>query len=260
MQEPVDDMLLCAYVDGELDAIAGREIETLAARNPAVREQIEMFRASGDLLRRALSEAPFTEVPPGLKQAAEQKMFRPALSSRSWSALAAVATLLLGLGLGSALMRFVEHGSVLPRSAVAGIMHDIAEYHPVYAREVEHLVEVPASRREHLEQWLGERIGLALRAPDLSAYGLRFQGGRLIALHDHALAQLMYTGPSDQRVALCVAKLQGKQSDGTESLVDGGLKLYGTSKGGHIFVIVGPAGDPLVDRLSTDLPALLTSS
>lgn len=258
MQEPVDDMLLCAYLDGELDAIAGREIETLAARNPAVREQIEMFRAAGDLLRRALSEAPFTEVPLGLKQAAGREMVRPA--SRSWPALAAVAMLLLGLGLGSALTRFIEHGSVLPRSAIAGIMHDIAEYHPIYAREVEHLVEVPASRREHLEQWLGDRVGLALRAPDLSAHGLRFQGGRLIALHDHALAQLMYTGPGNQRVALCVAKLQGKQSEGTESLEDGGLKLYGTSKDGHVFVIVGPAGDPLVDRLSTDLPALLTAS
>lgn len=260
MQEPVDDMLLCAYVDGELDAIAGREIETLAARNPAVRAQIEMFRASGDLLRRALSEAPFTEVPLGLKQVAGREMVRPALSSRSWSALAAVATLLLGLGLGSALTRFVEHGSVLPKSAVAGIMHDIAEYHPVYAREVEHLVEVPASRREHLEQWLGDRVGLALKAPDLGVYGLRFQGGRLIALHDHALAQLMYTGPNDQRVALCVAKLQGKQTEGIESLVEGDLKLHGVSKGGHIFVVVGPADDPLVDRLSTELLGLLTAS
>jgi len=186
-------------------------------------------------------------------------MFRTELSSRSWSALPAVAILLLGLGIGAALTRLVEHGTVLPRSAVAGIMHDIAEYHPIYAREVEHLVEVPASRREHLEQWLGERVGLALKAPDLSAHGLHFQGGRLIALHDHALAQLMYTGPSDQRVALCVARLRGKLSEGTESLVDGGLKLYGTSKGGHVFVVVGPAGDPLVDRLSTGLPALLTA-
>jgi anti-sigma factor RsiW len=260
MQEPVDDMLLCAYVDGELDAIAGREIETLAALNPAVREQIEMFRASGDLLRQALSEAPFAEVPLGLQRAAGRKMFQTELPSRSWSILAAVATLLLGLGLGSALTRFIEHGSVLPKSAIAGIMHDIAEYHPVYAREVEHLVEVPASQHEHLEQWLGERVGLALKAPDLSAYGLRFQGGRLIALHDHALAQLMYTGPGDQRVALCVAKLQGKQPESTESLVDGGLKLHGVSKGGHVFVVVGPAGDPLVDRLSADLPALLTAS
>jgi anti-sigma factor RsiW len=263
MHKLIEDTLLCAYVDGELDPQAAREVEALAAHNPAVRDRIRMFRQSRNLLHGALSEGEFAEVPHRLQRSAERMIFRAKL--RSWTrsvprdALSAVAALLLGIGIGAALLQFIEHGTVLPRTAVAAVMHEVAEYHPVYAREVEHLVEVPASRREHIEEWLGDRVGLAFKAPDLSRYEFRYQGARLVALHDQVLAQLMYTGPNDQRIALCITKLKGRPSERLETLVEGGLKLLGVSKGGHVFLVVGPADEPIVERLAADLPGLLTS-
>jgi hypothetical protein len=44
-----------------------------------------------------------------------------------------------------------------------------------------------------------------------------------------------------------------------ETLVEGGLKRLGVSKGGHVFLVVGPADEPIVERLAVDLPGLLTS-
>jgi anti-sigma factor RsiW len=263
MQTPVDDILLCAYVDGELDPSTAREVEKLAAHDPAVRGRIAMFRRSRDLLQAALSQPQYGDVPAHLLTWAERAVFRarPQAATTSWSRRAlAAAALVIALGIGAAVTRLVEHGTVLPPSGVAAVMHEVAEYHPVYVREVEHLVEVPASRREHIEEWLGERVGLALRAPDLSAYGLTFQGARLVALHDQALAQLMYTGEKEQRVALCVTKLVGSPSEKLQSIVEYGLKLYGLSRGEHVFLVVGPAGEPVVDRLATDLPSLLARS
>ncbi|HEX5868216.1 MAG TPA: hypothetical protein VFY72_10970, partial [Beijerinckiaceae bacterium] len=165
-----DDKLLCALADGELDANAARDIEALAERHPAVRERIALYRRSGDLLRAALSDADFADVPRGLEDTIDRALRRKQDRSKkpAWLRQASVAAaLVVGIASGAAITRYVEHGAVLPRSAVAAVMREVAEYHPVYAREVEHLAEVPASRREHIEAWLGERLGLALKAPDL---------------------------------------------------------------------------------------------
>jgi anti-sigma factor RsiW len=260
MQEPVDDSLLCAYADGELDAVTAREIETLAAHNPVLRQRIALFQQSRDLMKAAWSRASCSAIPGHLRSSIEQAVYgsrrRATTHSRMRWGLAA-AVLLIAFGLGATVMRLVEHGTVLPRSGVATVLHEIAEYHPVYAREVEHLVEVAASRREHIEEWLGDRVGLKLRVPDLSSHGLTFRGARLIAVHDQALAQLMYTGEKEQRVAICVTRLVGRPSPAIESLLQDGIKLHGLSKGAHVFLVVGPVDEPAVDQLATDIPSLL---
>src|SRR5216684_1741531 len=43
------------------------------------------------------------------------------------------------------------------------LLDEIADYHVLYAREDEHLVEVPADRREHIEAWLGDRLEREIR-------------------------------------------------------------------------------------------------
>jgi anti-sigma factor RsiW len=257
MHAPVDETLLCAYVDGELDPEKSREIELLAARNPVVQGRIEMYRRSARLLREALSDSRFTEVPPRIRQAAD----RAILWSRVRPPLRTAAALVLGLGIGAAVTWLAIEQAFLPRDSVGQIMRDVADYHPTYAREDEHLVEVPASRREHIEAWLGDRVGYPLKAPDLDAYGLRFEGARLVALHNHALAQLMYTGRQGQRIALCVTRAIGRTTEGRASMLEeAGLRLHAVVKGHHVFLVVGPADEPALGRLAPGLPALLTRS
>jgi anti-sigma factor RsiW len=256
----MDDTVLCAYVDGELDARSAHEVEVAASSNPGLRRRIEMFQRSRKLLRAALSEDRFVDVPPRLKQT-----IRNARSPSRWQiaarpyALAMAAGVVLCLALGAAAMRLIEHGYILPVSGVGFVLREVAEYHPVYAREEEHLVEVAASRREHIEEWLGGRLGLDLKAPDLVARGLTFRGARLVALENQVLAQLMYTDAAKQRYALCATKLVGAPGRGFETLVENGLRLRGVSHGEHVFLIVGPDDTPLVDELARDLPALLSS-
>jgi anti-sigma factor RsiW len=255
----MDDTVLCAYVDGELDARSAHEVEVAASSNPVLRRRIEMFQRSRKLLRAALSEDRFIEVPPRLEQTIRnaRSPSRWQMAVRRYAALA--AGVVLCLALGAAAMRLIEHGHILPISGVGFVLREVAEYHPVYAREEEHLVEVPASRREHIEEWLGARIGLGLKAPDLVDRGLTFRGARLVALEDQVLAQLMYTDAGKRRYALCATKLVGAPGRGFETLVENGLRLRGVSHGEHVFLIVGPDDAPLVDELARDLPALLSS-
>jgi len=260
MQMP-DDALLCAFADGELEKKAAREIEALAAQYPAVRERIEMFRRSAHLVRFAFPEGHFADIPPDLQRQVEDATSTRRVKPRDWARQALVAAVLVfGIAFGATVTRYLEHGTVLPRSAVAAVMYEVAEYHPTYARETEHLVEVPASRREHIEQWLGARVGLDLKAPDLTVQGLTFRGARLVPLEDQVLAQLMYTDQTERRIALCVTKLVGRPSDTLQTLVDGGLKLHGVSKGQHIFLVVGPEDSAILDQIADQLPTLLTQS
>ena len=50
------DALLVAYVDGELDAEASREIEKLIAADPRAQRAIELYRETSGLLRAACGE------------------------------------------------------------------------------------------------------------------------------------------------------------------------------------------------------------
>lgn len=82
------------------------------------------------------------------------------------------------------------------------MMDEIAAYHLVYARQTEHLAEVPAERREHIEAWLGSLLNRSLKVPDLSSQGLKFEGARLLAIDAYPVAQLLWSREHGDPVAL----------------------------------------------------------
>jgi len=69
----------------------------------------------------------------------------------------------------------------------------------------------------------------------------------------------MYTDEAERRLALCVTPLVGSPSETIETIVENGLKLRGLSKGRHVFLVVGPADAPAIDRVAPRLPTLLAS-
>src|SRR3954468_7961377 len=88
----------------------------------------------------------------------------------------------------------------------AEFMAEVAKYHSVYARETEHLAEVPASRKDHIEEWLGARLERKLSVPDLSPAGWTFEGGRRLVEDDQPIAQLLYVAPGRQPIAVCITR------------------------------------------------------
>lgn len=65
----VDDVMLMAYVDGEVDAETAREIETAIARDPALAVRARNFRDSGAFARAAFAESLHEPVPDRLVSA-----------------------------------------------------------------------------------------------------------------------------------------------------------------------------------------------
>lgn len=252
-----DDLMLMAYADGELDAQAAAEVEAALTANPALADRLAMFIESAELLRAGLGEPEPMDVPAAL----QRQITRAIWTTRAKSSLR------YALPVAAAIVGFVIGGAQVPNMFIGAqtaaarhietVMHEVAEYHAVFVRETDHLVEVPASRRNYIETWLGNRVGYPLHVPDLSAQGLEFVGARLLAAVGQPVAQLMYTTATGDKVALCITQQGTEASTALIHVSEGGFDVYAQGQGKHLFIIAAPADSAVARRLSSSITGLM---
>ena len=243
------DIVLGAYVDGQLDPAEVKEVERYIAANPCARETVRIYRETTALLRAACAESLYTDFPDSLRGAIE----KPWRGTPLRVSLAVSAALLLaGLGfLGGWLV-------ASPTSDSGGLVDELAEYHRVFARETKHLVEVPASRSAELLDWLGERIGRRLAVPDLSQAGWTFAGGRMLVVDGRPVAQLLYTRNGKIPLGVCITRSRDADRRTPVRLESrDGLEAASWQEDGYAYVVIGlPHGDhapDLIDRVAVAL-------
>jgi anti-sigma factor RsiW len=234
------DETLVAYVDGELPAPDRAAVEAQIDRNPEAQNKVRMMRETAALLRAAFTE---------MDAATDYRRLKGQTSGapgrrRAVQALAAAVALTAGTGL---------IGSVFMERGRFALMEDVAAYHSVYARETEHLVEVPASRKAELENWLGSRIGRRLDVPDLSTDGWTFEGGRLLAECGRPIAQLMYSAPRRHPIALCVTVSGQPESEPSIYHPRNGLHIVAWDDGGYLFIVVGDLAESEIAWLAREV-------
>lgn len=127
----LDDELLMAYADGELDAARAAEVEAALADDPDARRTLEMFLRSGALVRHAFDRPLREPVPERLREAVRSGLAQaPAVSlslhrditqrGRGWRlALPAAASVALAIGLSLGWW-MGGHGDAGPLLASAG--------------------------------------------------------------------------------------------------------------------------------------------
>lgn len=240
---------ISAYVDGALSPDAMAEIEALAASDPAVLAEIESLQALDLQLNDAFDqmlELPGADaLPPALQPPAPKSAASvpPANLNRAprWGfgqIAAMLAMLLVGAGGGW----FVAQQSA-PATQVAearGWMAEVADYHRVYATQVRHLAEVPASEKDHIEAWLGSTTGVPFTTPDLSAAGYTFQGARLLVAAGKPVSQLLYTDAAGQVLAICA--IAGGDADAADVFTPrdfGDVQMVNWKTGSASYVVVG---------------------
>ena len=170
--------------------------------------------------------------------------FRWRLPSRDWSS--ATLSCQPNFGVGQSASSKLDY-----------LLEEVREYHAVFARETEHVVEVPASRRDHIEAWLGNRVHYPFTVPDLTSRGLTFLGARMIAIGGGVVAQLMYVDRDGEHIAICVAFTEDKLDAPLQSIQKAGLKVMGLAEGHHVFIVAGPKFNPELEPIAKSLPALL---
>jgi hypothetical protein len=251
---PIDDIMLVAFADGELDPTTTWLVEQQIIADPALAERVELFRTTGWLLRAALSTKEHLAVPPALTNRISRLVAPP---QRRWRPILAAAVVAGLMFAGAKMVPHLPFSADPTKAAVAHIMDEIADYHGVFASEREHLVDVAADRKDHLEAWLGDRLQFALKVPDLGEYGLEIQGGRLLAVDRLPVAQLMYKGKDGIPVALCIALVAGDATSVLQRHDDADTVLFGSGHGHYALVLVGPSSNPVLKDIADVMPGLL---
>ena len=111
-----------------------------------------------------------------------------------------------------------------------------------------HLVEVPASESEHIEAWIGDRVGHAFAIPDLSGEALAFQGARLLLVNGAPIAQLLYLPTEGRAVGICFKTTDKPDSAPVRADFDGTVVLS-WNRNGVAYVIAGFEGEAALEPL-----------
>lgn len=226
------EALLVAYVDGELDAEATREVEKLITADPQAQRTVEIYRETTGLLRAACGEHAYAADAERLLPTTPYALSR-APRRYGW-ALAAMAACAAGFAGGAGWAGW-------PQPEQAKLADEVAEYHAVYAREERHLVEVPAAQMDEIQRWLGKRLERRLEVPDLGAEGLRFAGARMLVVNGSPVAQLVYTRAQGLPLALCITRLSSTAAP-VQMERHGAQQTALWLDGRYAYVVVGEVG------------------
>lgn len=249
----IDDTILMAYVDDELDAEEARRVAAALEHDPEAQARVRLLRESASLAQSLFSTAPYEQVSPVVARAASGSAPRKA-PPRRWRIALPLAASIIGAVLFAGGFLFGEFRGGRQASFSERLLDEVADYHAIYAMEDEHQVEVSAQRIAHIETWLGDRLHRKLKVPDLSDRGLIFQGARLLVVDGHRVAQLLYHWPDrpHEPFALCISP--GGHGE-REFMTDRrqGLSLVVWRSKGYSYVVAGWAETSLLRDIASEL-------
>jgi anti-sigma factor RsiW len=242
---PVTEEELHAYADGELAADRRAAVETWLADHLPDRSRVTAWQAQNAAIRARWDAVAREPVGARFDLAGLARLARPARNWTAVAAAAACAAFLIGGSIG-----WVARGAAAAApSAVERFTAEAIEAHQLYVVEVRHPVEVAANEEAHLVQWLSRRIGHQLRLPDLSAFGLRLVGGRLLPGPTGASAFFMYEGASGQRYTLYCARPAGPETALRYSASQRFAAVY-WSDAEAAYVVAGEAAREEIERIA----------
>jgi anti-sigma factor RsiW len=201
---------LQAFIDDRLVGSRRAEVEAYLALHPETAERVAVERRQRATLRGQLA-AKFAEPLPARLRIANIRAAR----GGSWTGkarLAAAALVIFVVGAGGGWFANGLMPASTPLAPTTSVAQGATAAYRTFVVEVAHPVEVGATQEAHLLQWLSKRLGRPLAAPDLSRFGYRLMGGRLLPAGDAAAAQLMYDDASGRRLTVYVRAASGTET------------------------------------------------
>ncbi|EKS28940.1 anti-sigma factor family protein [Afipia felis] len=228
---PITEDELHAYVDGELPPERREAVEAWLNAHPDDAARVYQWRVMSDMLHEKYDGVVDEPIP------ARLNLDRLDTRPRQWISMAVAATLaafVIGGGAGYAL-----RGLTAQPSAVASLTGDALEAHRLYVVDVRHPVEIQASERAHLQQWLTNRCGWQVRAPELDAQGLKLVGGRLLPGPTGPASFFMYENAAGERFTIYASRATDETTNMRYAAKDKDGAMYWADKGVG-YVVAGP--------------------
>jgi anti-sigma factor RsiW len=178
-----DELVLNAYLDGELDPIEAVRFEQRLAENAALANDVAARLALRQSLRATLAE----DVPsPELRRRVMAGLGRPtSTSSPPWRSLA--ASLLIGAALGGAVTFGALHqppGGDVADAIVSAHIRSLMAPQPF---------DVQSSDRHTVKPWFAGKLAFAPKVVDLSGQGFQLVGARVDVVGLEPVASLVYS-------------------------------------------------------------------
>ncbi len=234
---PVTEDELHALVDNELPADRRTAVENWLETHPDDAARVAAWRAIGNAMHARYDAVADEVIPKRLEL--ERLAGRP----RNWM-IGAAAAVLLAFAAGGGVGWFAHEAAAAVAPAtdpVAAMREEAFAAHRLYIGEVRHAIEVRAEEN-HLLPWLSRRIGMTLRAPELSKFDLKLLGGRLLPGIGAPAAQLMYENGAGERVTLYATPLKAPRTSFRYQEADKFASIHWVADN-YGWVVSGPAGD-----------------
>lgn len=233
-QTPSIEEQLSAYLDGEMTAEERAAFEDRLEADPSLAERAARWQQTDDLLQSLVPEPSDSHMDRLLVANTPQA---PRWPMRKVAGLALVFA--LGAGGGFGLNEWRQSQNPAQVLIVQATM-DATTAHRIFTAEARHAVEVGPDETEHLETWLGKRMGREMAVPQLDSLGLTFVGGRLLPSGGKAAAQYMYETADGERVTVYMARTEAETQSAQRFLRDDGLTTVRWQDGPWVFFVVAP--------------------
>jgi anti-sigma factor RsiW len=126
--------------------------------------------------------------------------------------------------------------------------------HAVYADDRRHPIEVAAAERDHLSQWLSNRLRRSVVPPDLSPLGYRLLGGRLLATeHGGAAALFVYDDSKGDRLTVLLRPMSPELRAAPTDVAQGPLNGCSWIGNGMGYAVVAAASDQTLDQIADQI-------
>lgn len=248
MTAPITEDDLHGLIDGQLPATRQVEVEAWLDRHPEAVARVDAWRRQGEDLRAVFAGVAEEATP------ARLNVRTLAAGRRSWRGDwrgAAAAVVLLAAG-GAAGWTLHGWNSPEPGRGIEALAQEAAASYAVYASDAERPIEIPASDRAVLDQWVSHRIGRPVRAPDLSGSGFRLLGGRLVATPNGPAGMFLYQDDGGARVAMLVRPMEIDKTAAMRRRVQGATEGYAWADGGLGYSLVAAQGAEGLAHLSRE--------
>jgi anti-sigma factor RsiW len=195
------DLLLHAYLDGELDVSTAVELERTIASDPLVANKANSVIALQKVLR---EKVPREQIPPYLKSRIEAALGKQRARSRpSWMLMAAsvVAAIALSSMTTRVLLQAPPASTTVANELIDGHMRSLAASQPT---------DVVSSDGHVVKPWFNSKILQSPRVVDLAKDEFPLIGGRIDVVNKVAVPTLVYSRRRHIISLTAVALFQGE--------------------------------------------------